>query len=326
MLNQQSFEQKHSAEWQALRDTLLALRSRNPRKRPSASQYEVFPELYSKVCHHLSLAKTRGYSPQLVESLNNLVLDSYNQLYRYRGNRVRQCIDFVVSGFPRLVRQHALLFWMSTMLFYLPALIVGFACFFDSDFIYRIHDASAVASYDYMYNPASDADYRIEERQSSSDFEMFGFYIKNNIGIDFRIFASGIIFGIGTVFFLVYNGLAIGSVAGYLTGEGYISTFWGFVAGHSAFELTAACISGMAGLLIGLALIKPGNLTRADALKANALIAVKLVAGAGLMTLAAAFIEAYWSSMGLPSIVKYTVGIGFWLLTAAYLLLAGRPR
>jgi uncharacterized membrane protein SpoIIM required for sporulation len=324
MLNQQSFEQRYEADWQALRETLAAMRSRRPGNRPDASQYDRFPELYARACQHLSLAKTRGYSPQLVESLNNLVLESYNQLYRYRGNRLQQCFEFVLRGFPQLVRQHAALFWVASALFYLPAIIVGLACYFDADFIYRIHDPSQVSSYNYMYDPSSDANYRSEERHSASDFQMFGFYIKNNIGIDFRIFASGILFGIGTVFFLIYNGLAIGSVAGYLTGEGYISTFWGFVAGHSAFELTAACISGMAGLLLGLALIRPGNRTRKDALKLNALIAVKLVAGAGTMTLAAAFIEAFWSSMHLAPLIKYSVGIVFWVLTAAYLLLAGR--
>ena len=43
---------------------------------------------------------------------------------------------------------------------------------------------------------------------------MFAHYINNNVGIDFRIFAGGIFFGIGTLFFLIYNGLYLGAVVG----------------------------------------------------------------------------------------------------------------
>ncbi len=325
MLNQHSFEQQHSADWQALRDTLAALQKRKQESRPTAEQYDNFPTLYTQTCHHLALAKTRGYSPQLVDSLNQLVLEAYNQLYKYRGSRLRYCLAFITSEFPQLVRQHYFLFWISTALLYLPAFAVGFASYIDGDFIYRIHDPASVDSYEHMYDPNTSG-FRPQELGDASDFRMFGFYIQNNIGIDFRIFAGGILFGIGTVFFLLYNGLFLGSVAGHLTAKGYIESFWGFVAGHSAFELTAACISGMAGLLIGTALIKPGTLSRAAALRKNAIVAVKLVVGAGLMTLAAAFIEAYWSSMSLQPAIKYSVGIAFWLLTAAYLLFAGRQK
>ena len=41
---------------------------------------------------------------------------------------------------------------------------------------------------------------------------MFGFYILNNVSIGFRSFAGGIIFGLGTIFFLVFNGLILGGV------------------------------------------------------------------------------------------------------------------
>ncbi len=42
------------------------------------------------------------------------------------------------------------------------------------------------------------------------------------------------------------------------------------------------------------------------------------------MTTFAAFIEGFWSPVEFPSNVKYTFGIVLIVLTAAYLLLAGR--
>ncbi|WP_331351678.1 stage II sporulation protein M, partial [Cellvibrio sp. UBA7671] len=81
-------------------------------------------------------------------------------------------------------------------------------------------------------------------RESSTNIEMFGFYISNNIGVSFRTFASGILFGVGSIFFLVYNGLLMGAVSGHLTNAGFTETFFTFVVGHGSFELTAICISG----------------------------------------------------------------------------------
>ena len=320
MLKQTHFESAHREQWESLRTIVDKVNSGRPGRRPSQEQLHQLPSLYVGVCNHLSLAKTRGYSPNLVNKLHNLVMDSHRLMYQRKTNWVKRAYHFIRGGFPTLVRQHYKLFWLCTALFYLPAIITGLFAYADTNFIYRIHDSSTVESMEYMYEPSESMLFRTEGRESSSDFYMFGHYISNNIGIDFRVFAAGILFGIGTLFFMIYNGLAIGSVAGHLTAKGYIPTFWGFVAGHSAFELTALVISGMSGMLIGLALISPGRRARADALKQQAQIAVRLVIGAGIMTLLAAFIEAYWSSSNLNVYLKYSVGVFFWTLTFVYLL------
>ncbi|MCG8313984.1 MAG: stage II sporulation protein M, partial [Pseudomonadales bacterium] len=177
-----------------------------------------------------------------------------------------------------------------------------------------------------MYNPAMNNDMR-EARGSSDDLMMFGFYIKNNIGIGFQTFASGLLFGLGTLFFLIYNGLAIGGVAGYLTHLGYIESFYPFVIGHGSFELTAIGIAGAAGMKLGFALLMPGKLSRKQALLENAKNSIALVYGVILFLLIAAFIEAFWSpAASIPDSVKYGVGGGLWLFVLLYLVLAGRAR
>jgi len=153
---------------------------------------------------------------------------------------------------------------------------------------------------------------------------MFGHYIMNNISIDFRVFASGIMYCVGTVFVTVYNGVVIGAASGHLSAIGSHEPFWGFVAGHSAPELIALCISATAGLMLGMSLIKPGRQTRRLSLTRAAKKAVPIIVGAGLMTLVAAFIEAYWSSQDHPLSVKITVGVVIWIVIIAYLVFAGR--
>jgi uncharacterized membrane protein SpoIIM required for sporulation len=154
---------------------------------------------------------------------------------------------------------------------------------------------------------------------------MFGYYIMNNIGIAFQTFASGLLFGLGSLFFLLFNGLLIGAVSGHLSQIGYGEPFWSFVVGHGAFELNAIVLAGAAGLQLGWALLAPGRYTRSEALRLAAQLAIRLLCGAALFLLIAAFIEAYWSSMTYTgATVKYVVGAGLWLLVLAYLALAGR--
>src|SRR5258708_29542768 len=91
---------------------------------------------------------------------------------------------------------------------------------------------------------------------------MFGFYIRNNVSVALQCFAGGLVAGLGSLFFLAYNGAFSGALAGYLTERGLSPTFYSFIATHSAFELTAIVLSGAAGLRIGHALLAPGRGTR----------------------------------------------------------------
>jgi uncharacterized membrane protein SpoIIM required for sporulation len=165
------------------------------------------------------------------------------------------------------------------------------------------------------------------KRDSEDDVAMFGFYIFNNIRIGFQTFAGGLAFGLGAVFYLLFNGVHIGTVTGYLIYAGLARNFFSFVAGHGAFELTAIVLCGAAGLRLGWGLISPGQLRRVDALRAAAVQAVPLVAGAALMLVVAAGIEAFWSPRTeIPAAVKYAVGAALWGLVLAYFLIMGGRR
>lgn len=204
-----------------------------------------------------------------------------------------------------------------------PAIVLGIVCYFNADFVYSLLPEQQVVEYESMYNPSAKILGRA--RESTTNFMMFGFYIRHNIGIGFSTFAGGLLLGIGTILSLIFNGLIIGALAGHLTHLGYISTFWPFVSGHSAFEITAICITGAAGLKLSYTLFAPGNRRRVDALKLAARDALPLVIGAAGMLVIAAFIEAFWSSSTFfDPRTKYIVAGVLWTLVTFYFLLAGR--
>jgi uncharacterized membrane protein SpoIIM required for sporulation len=186
-------------------------------------------------------------------------------------------------------------------------------------------DPGAVHNLERMYDPDNQRLGR--ERGADTDFAMFGFYVRNNTGIGFQTFAGGLAFGLGTLAFLLFNGLHIGAAAGYLSAAGYGTPFWSFVSGHSSLELTAIVVSGAAGLQVGWSLLVPKQLPRGLALKRAAREAVRLMYGAAVLFVLAALVEACWSShTAAAPPVKYAVGAAGWLVMLAYLGFAGRGR
>lgn len=284
---------------------------------------DTLPSAYRRLCQDLSLARDRNYSSPLVHALHDRVLAAHQRIYGARRRIKGHWLEFLLAGLPRLVRDEARFVLAAAALFFLPLLSTLALLQWYPDGVYFLMSPDNVAQFEEMYSPSAE---RLGRPRSAADeLSMLAFYIANNVRIDFQCFAGGIAFGLGSIFFLVYNGLLIGATAGYLTQLGHVETFWGFVAGHSAPELIGAVLSGAAGLKIGLALIAPGRQHRADALKDAAQGAVRLLYGAAALTFGAAFIEALWSpNRTLPFELKIGVGVAVWVVLLSYFLLAGR--
>jgi uncharacterized membrane protein SpoIIM required for sporulation len=155
---------------------------------------------------------------------------------------------------------------------------------------------------------------------------MAGFYVNNNVGIALRCFALGVFGGLGSAFYLVHNGLSIGAILGYVASQGAGANIVTFIVGHGSFELGAIMLAGGAGLALGWSLVAPGTRTRLASVRAVAPDLVVIVAGAAVMLIIAAAIEAFWSPSSLPNEIKQSVGALFFLLVLLYLLLAGRKE
>lgn len=313
-MKQQVFESQHTELW-TLMESIL--------DQPEEHISDQFPHQYRSLCQHLAVAKSRRYSPHLVARLNRLVVGAHHLLYHHNRDLRPHWVWFIVRGFPAAIRYNRVYIYWSALLFLLPLFALGVGCYFNSELVYSLMDPAQVRQMESMYDPSASVLGR--ERDSQTDLAMFGFYIYNNIGIGFRTFAGGIAFGLGSIFFLVFNGIVIGGTGGHLTQLGYIDTFYGFVSGHAAFELTAIVLCGAAGLRLGFSLVDPGPLRRIDAVRIAAREAIMIVYGAAIMLLIAAFIEAFWSSSRQLAVeLKYAVGAVMALLLSLYFLYFGR--
>jgi uncharacterized membrane protein SpoIIM required for sporulation len=339
------FEADYRPNWDALDALLLRFEGatapipkdkttdsvKNPKSQPLAKVKLPAPDaahmaaLYRRCCEHLALAQARGYPIHLTQRLEALTQRAHRVIYRQQDYGLARLGRLILVDFPQSVRAHRWYLLVSALLFVLPMVLVGWASYRDPGFVLHLIDADQVKQFDGMYRTGTESIGRT--RSADTDWHMFGYYIMHNIGIGFQCFAAGIFAGVGSVFYLVFNGLFSGAVAGYLVASGYAENFFSFVVTHAAFELTAIVLSGAAGLRLGHAVLAPGTCTRVQALKRAASDAVVVVYGVFGMLVVAAAVEAFWSSATwvIPA-VKYSAGAVCWTLVLAYLTWQGRPR
>lgn len=318
-----AFEALYQAEWQELEELLDQVLKRRAKKPAQPPRGERIAALYRRACEQLALARARSYPAYLQDRLDRLTADAHQVIYQQRELGGAALWRIVSRDFPRAVRADAAYVWIATALMAIPTLVLAVLVHQQPNLILSVVDAGMAAQLEQMYSTSAESIGRT--REAGSDWMMFGFYIRNNVGVAFQCFASGLAAGLGTIFFLVYNGALFGAVAGYLTERGLAETFYSFVATHAAFELTAIVLSGAAGLKLGHSLLAPKRRTRRQSLVQAARECVVIVYGVTAMLIVAAAVEAFWSSaQWVPATVKYGVAAGCWLVVFGYLALQGR--
>ncbi|HEY9133997.1 MAG TPA: stage II sporulation protein M [Dyella sp.] len=318
-MKQERFVALHGSDWDTLESWLRQVEAR-PQRTMRSPEAVSFPADYRRLCHHLALARARGYSREVTERLQRIVDRGHRLLYRPPAPRWRRMANFLIAGFPRLVRKEWRYMALAAALLYVPALICLLLVTFRPEFAHNVFGSTQLAEFERMYDPAN----RHIGRNSGTDLGMFGYYIMNNVGIAFRTFASGLVVGIGAVYVLAMNGVIFGALAGHLDNIGYGAPFWRFVVAHASFELTAIVIAGGAGLRLGLTLLAPGRQRRGPAMVEAGWIGAQLALGAFAMLVAAAFIEAFWSSVAsFPDWLKYGSAMALWVLVGWWLLRGG---
>jgi uncharacterized membrane protein SpoIIM required for sporulation len=319
------FEQTYRDGWAELEaslDCVLGRKVGTSADRSPVSGVRV-AALYRCACENLALARARCYPAYMVDRLERLTSDAHQVIYQRRMFGLGRVKEMVAVDFPSAVRMHASYVAVAATAFLLPTVVIALLVYWRPELILSVVSPETAASFEEMYSPAAGSIGRT--RTATTDWVMFGFYIRNNVGVAFQCFAGGLFAGLGTLFFLAYNGAFAGAVAGYLTERGLSTTFYSFIATHSAFEAPAIVLSGAAGLRIGHALLAPGRLTRLQSLVVATRDAAVLLYGVTGMLLVAAGIEAFWSSATwLPAAAKHGSAAVCWTAVLAYFALQGR--
>lgn len=311
--------------WQRLSD--LVSKAQNSRLNSlSDDELHELGVLYRRASSDLARAKTRytttNSGRELVRSLNDLVLRAHTQVYSAPPPQPLNAVSFLLHGFPATFRRHWRAITLAAIFMFLPGFLSYLAV--------AINPASAS-----LFVPES----AIQEVQKRADkkitvgwgarteFEGLvsspatsSMIMTNNIRVTIMAVAFGVTAGIGTALVLLTNGLMIGGLAGVATNVDADLLFWAVILPHGVLELTAICIAGGAGLMLGRAVWSPGDLPRRDALKIAGSEAVQLLAGVAVLLIIAGLIEGYITPLPLPPLLKLSFALGTTVALVLYLM------
>ena len=319
MISQKQFQELNKQRWAETEELSSKLTSG---KRPTPLEARELPGRFRRICQEMGIARERLYGLKLTNRLNTMVMELFHHIYRSKSKL--HPIRFLTRTFPGAMKHNLHFFWISVALFWLPFLLLATSGNWGMEWIQAILGPEGMMGMDAMYGKNGDA-LKHGRETYGSDFMMFGFYVQNNVSIDFRCYAGGVIYGIGTLFYTIANGVMIGASAGYVHAVGDPMKFWTFVSGHSAFELVGLHLSSAAGLRLGWGLVAPGNQSRLSSLVRNAKHSLVILGGAAILTFLAAIIEGFWSAHPNPAALKFTVGGILWVVTLIYIF-SGRKE
>ncbi len=314
-------EQRESS-WREL-DTLIARISAGRRRPSSAQDVLRLGELYRAACTDLMLAEDHDLPRETVANLHTLVGRAHNLVYSASGFDFRELARALFQTAPSRLRSDpalrlaALVFWGT---FLMAALLAAGR----AEFARLVVGPAALEEIEHMYAEPLDA--VRHDGMGRSDTMMAGFYIQHNTSIGFRCFASGILFGLGSLCELFYQSLFLGTLFGYMATRPPAANFYSFVTAHSSFELTAIIVSAAAGLRLGWGLIDTQGQSRVSSLRREAANALPAVGAAVVLFLLAALVEGYISASSVPYWAKAAVAIASAGVIVAYLALGGPAR
>jgi uncharacterized membrane protein SpoIIM required for sporulation len=296
------FVKQRKEHWLELERTLAAS-ARARRLRAAPEEISRFAALFRSACADLARARALGYPDDLVDYLNSLAARSHNLFYVAPPFELRRFLDFFVTLFPLTVRRNAVYVAAGLLLFYGPMTAMIGLSIVDDQVMYQLVPKKMLEQFEKMYQEG-----HRQGRSESADVMMTGYYVHNNIGIAFQCFAAGIFFGLGSIITLLFNGVVIGAVVGFVAQTPSSMNLLAFIVGHGPFELTAICLAGAAGLRLGFGAIITRNRRRSESLKLAARDAVRLVVGSAALLTGAALIEGFFSPSSLPMWVKFGFG------------------
>jgi uncharacterized membrane protein SpoIIM required for sporulation len=311
------FIDERKDNWQRLEDLLGLLRGTSLR---GLSKLEVreFGELYRRAAADLAIARAETRDPKLINYLNSLVIRAHGKIYRAEGEGASVIRKFFAKDLPRAFRNSLNYTLIAFAVFTIFGVLSFALCMYDPEF------ALILGLDEYRVAAETNRPWWLDINDANPIFSSQ--ILTNNIQVAFNAFAFGALFGIGTLYILMFNGISIGGVLAvcYKTNPAFGNELVTFMVGHGVIELTCIFIAGGAGMMIGYSIINPGDLTRGQALKKTGLEAAKLVIGVACFLVIAGLIEGFISPSSLPASIKIATGILTGLAMLSYLFLAGR--
>ena len=317
-MKETSFIRQNKEKWQRFED-LNKMGSKNP---------DEVSKLFVEITEDLSYARTFYPKRSVRVYLNHIAQRVFTSLYKVRTNPFKKFIQFWTTDLP-LEMYRARKNVLFAFLFFAIAMGIGImSTEADLNFARVILSDSYVEmteGYIEMGDP-------MRVYKTMPPFEMFAMIFLNNIRVAFMCFSFGLFFSLGTAFFVLYNGIMVGTFQSFFYYKsaqaataktaGLFLTSFLTIWIHGTFEIYSIILAGAAGFTLGNGLLIPGTLTRMQSFQINAKRGLKMMIGITPFIFFAALLESYATRhTEMPEIAKWGIILGSFSIMTAYFIL-----
>jgi uncharacterized membrane protein SpoIIM required for sporulation len=312
-----NFVRRNRARWQRLEQMVDSIEKRGVSGAPRGFLQEL-TRLYRATTGDLAFAETHFAGTTVLLFLHQLVARAHNQIFR-AGHLSGHAVHlFFRNEIPAAARRHLSAIVWSAIIFLLGAVLGLAAVQFDE------HAASAILPtrvLDSIYSGQmwTGPIFSVIPAPVASTF-----LFTSNISVALLALAGGLSFGVITVAVLLQNGFMLGVVFKLCADYGMLGPLLAFVASHGFLEISAFVVAGGAGLVLAQALLRPGSISRRDALSRQGRTAARLATACVPALVTAGGIEAFVSPSGIPLGFKLTLGLVLGAVFWIYLLIGPR--
>jgi uncharacterized membrane protein SpoIIM required for sporulation len=314
----QSAEEKQ-LQWKQFSDRVQELLRAGPEalRKLRGPELTTLIDAYQTLTADLARARSLGAPRSTVDQLNRIAVTGHNLLYGHiRRPALPARVDWF-GCFAAAVRRHTWAVGFSALLFFGPAIGSYVAVQLHPELGYDL-----VAEGFLEFDPATGSN--LHSIPGIARPVVSSIIIANNIQVTLLAFGFGLTAGIGTSLVLIFNGVHLGAVAGWMTLHGKERALWGWIMPHGATELLAITLAGAAGYVLSEAILAPGKLRRSTALKRAGTDALVIEFGCMIMLVIAGIVEGFVSpsSIGYPArLLVLSISLIAWAL---YFFFAGR--
>lgn len=275
-----AFIKQNKEKWLEFEEVI----SNNQKKDPDR-----LAELHIQIMNDLSYAQSFYPKSKVVPYLNKLAKTSYARVYYTKQRGRNAFLHFFLDAVPLLCYHYRKYIYLAFIFFFCCFFIGLLSTFNDETFARQILGNNYVNTT--LENIESGDALAIYK--GGSDWGSFIGILDNNIRVGLNMFLSGLLIGLGTGFYIVYNGIMVAVFQAFFYQH---NTFWESVKGiwiHGTYEIFAMIIESAAGYIIGASILFPGTLKRFESFKRGLRDAFYIFLSTIPFTVTAALLEGY---------------------------------
>jgi uncharacterized membrane protein SpoIIM required for sporulation len=302
--------QKRRPYWERLA-RLLAQADQGRLRQMTRAELQEAALLYRQVASDLSTLRQDPTARAYTEHVNQLLARAHHNIYSSRRTSFLNILRFLWDDYPALIQRQFRYVLVSL------SVLVGGAALGSVLTLARPHFMRQ------MLGPEMVATIERHQMWTQSVVAIApvasSLIMTNNLSVCFTAFAGGIVFGLGPLYSMFFNGLLLGVIGAACQQHGMSIDLWSFVAPHGALELPSIVLAGAAGLRLGRGVVFPGIYRWRDSVTTAGVEASRMVSGIIPLLVIAGTLEGFFSPSKAQVWLKFTVGGLLFLLLLVWL-------